>query len=124
MKWFCPFCWKEINNKEKLCPFCQGNLEKFQKFSFEEKLLLGLKSPIYQNRMFVIKTLGKIKSQKAIKPLCNHLNAPIDPYEIMETLKALNLIGSEEAKECIKSFLKKCSMKIVLKFAKEELKIE
>ncbi len=124
MKWFCPFCWKEIEEKAIFCPFCQGNLEKFQSLSFEEKLLLGLKSPICQNRMFVIKTLGRIKSEKAVKPLCEHLNAPVDPYEIMETLKALKLIGSKEAEECIENFLKTCNMKIVLKFAREELKVK
>ena len=123
MKWFCPFCWKEIDEKDKNCPFCKGDLGKFQSLSFEEKLLLGLKNPIYQNRMFVIKTLGKIKSQKAVKSLCKHLNSPVDPYEIMETLKALSLIDTKEARECIEKFLKKCTMKIVLRFAREELGI-
>ncbi|MFN7066113.1 MAG: hypothetical protein ACK4OF_08210, partial [Aquificaceae bacterium] len=52
VRWFCPFCWKEISEKDKLCPHCGRDLEAFHRLSYEDKLLLGLDNPITQRRMF------------------------------------------------------------------------
>ncbi len=92
-----------MNEDEYVCPACGKNLSDFNSMSFEEKLLIGLDSPITQNRMFVMEVLGKIKSEKAIPKLCSMLSEKRDPYEILEIVKALLNIGTPKAFECLKN---------------------
>jgi predicted amidophosphoribosyltransferase len=60
-KWFCPYCWYELKEEDNVCSNCGADLSRFSILSYDEKLILGLKSPITQNRMFVIYVLGKKK---------------------------------------------------------------
>ncbi|WP_291493651.1 hypothetical protein [Desulfurella sp.] len=68
MKWFCPNCWQQIERKTNKCPHCNYNLIEFEKISYEDKLILALKNPMRENRMFSIYMLGQISSTKAVKP--------------------------------------------------------
>lgn len=105
MRWFCPFCWKELDKPfAKFCPECKNNLISFNNLSFEEKLILGLKNPVSQNRKFIIECLGNIKSKKAVDILCKMLFEKRDPYELMEIAKALYKINSPSSINCLQNF--------------------
>ncbi len=103
MKWFCPFCWAEIQKNTKICPKCNKNLQEFQKLSFEDKLILGLKNPVTQNRKFVIHVLGNIKSYKAVKILGKMLLENRDTFELCEIARTLKKINTPEAINYLKA---------------------
>ncbi|NPA39300.1 MAG: HEAT repeat domain-containing protein [Thermodesulfobacteria bacterium] len=114
MKWFCPYCWKEVKQEDKVCPFCKKDLTEFQNLSFEDKLLLALKHPVRHSRMVAIETLGRIKSKKAVSPLCKKLTSENgDTYELIEVAKALINIEDEKGLECVRNFLKTCQNKVI-----------
>ncbi|AEH22846.1 hypothetical protein TOPB45_0745 [Thermodesulfobacterium geofontis OPF15] len=102
MKWFCPFCWQKVEEDTQVCPNCRKDLTKFSTLDFDEKLILGLNSPITQNRMFVIEVLGKRKCEKAVPKLCRMLLEERDIFELLEIAKALFKIGTSEALDCLK----------------------
>lgn len=101
-KWFCPYCWYELKEEDNVCSNCGADLSGFSILSYDEKLILGLKSPITQNRMFVIYVLGKRKVSMAIYELCKMLSKEKDTYELLEIIKAMLAINREEAKKCLK----------------------
>ncbi len=124
MKWFCPFCWKEVKDSDEVCPFCKKDLSKFHDLEFEEKLILSLKNPVSQNRLFAIQTLGRLKSKKAASRLCEMLKSNPDTYEAMELIRALKNINTPFSTDCIKEFLQATSNKILKRFVQELLDAE
>ncbi len=105
MKWFCPFCWAEIQKNTEICPNCKKNLKDFQNLSFEDKLILGLKNPVTQNRKFIIHVLGNIKSKKAVKYLGKMLLENRDTFELCEIAESLKKINTPEAINYLKKAL-------------------
>jgi hypothetical protein len=79
-KWFCPYCWYELKKEENVYSNCGVDLSRFSILSYDEKLILGLKSPITQNRMFMIYVLGKRKVSMVIPELCKMLSKEKDTY--------------------------------------------
>ncbi len=102
MKWFCPYCWHEVKEEDMTCPNCGADLESFHRLDFDDKLILGLKNPIVQTRMFVIDLIGKRKVKRAVPELCKILANSSDTYELITTVNALFNIATEEAVKCIK----------------------
>jgi hypothetical protein len=87
--WFCPYCWKEIQENDKICPYCKVDVSFFTQLDYDDKLILALNNPITQNRMVVIEILGKRKTKKAACKLCKMLFDKRDTYELIEIAKAL-----------------------------------
>lgn len=102
MKFFCPYCWAELDRDYEICPNCKSSLKDFTNLEFDDKLILGLDNPITENRLFIINVLGRRKVEKAIKKLCHMLFDKRDTYELMEIINALYLIGSTQAISCIR----------------------
>jgi hypothetical protein len=101
VRWFCPYCWKEVDERDRICPYCGSDLSKFSTLDYEEKLILALDSPITQNRVFAIEVLGKKKVKKAVDKLCKMLFEERDTLELIEIAIALFDIGSKKAFECL-----------------------
>ncbi|MGC8677978.1 MAG: HEAT repeat domain-containing protein [Hydrogenobaculum sp.] len=106
MKWFCPYCWAELDKNYDSCPRCGHSLIDFIKdfinLGFDDKLILGLDNPIIENRMMIINILGKRRVQNATKKLYNMLFEKRDTYELIEIANALFLIASDEALSCLR----------------------
>jgi|GEM_PF-2389135 hypothetical protein len=102
VKWFCSFCWKEVLEKNRMCPYYGKDLGYVQSLSYEDKLLLGLDNPITPKRMLVIELIGKKKVKRATEKLYAMLFEDRDIYKLMVIAKALYSIGLEEAVECLK----------------------
>ena len=119
IKLFCPYCWAELDKEYDICPYCKSSLEEFMKLDFDEKLILGLSNPVTENRMFVIEVLGKRKVEKAVHKLCEMLFSQRDTYELIEIVKTLYLISSNEAISCIKEARDKINNKILASFIEE-----
>ncbi|MFN4196973.1 MAG: zinc-ribbon domain-containing protein [Caldimicrobium sp.] len=101
VRWFCPYCWKEVSEEDEICPHCGKDLRAFHSLNYEEKLLLGLKNPITQTRMVIIDLLGKKRISKATDKLCSMLFEKRDHYELMAIARALYSIGSKTAIDCL-----------------------
>lgn len=104
MHFFCPQCWKEINEKDRRCPYCGADILEYERKGFEEKLMNALRHPEPETVKRAVWILGKIKSLKAIKPLIELFSKTDDPFLKREILDALSEIGTEEAL----AFIKKC----------------
>lgn len=39
MTFYCPECWKEINEVEETCPFCNADILKYEGMDYEKKLI-------------------------------------------------------------------------------------
>ncbi len=102
MVWFCPYCWHEVKEDDRTCPNCGANLESFHSLDFDSKLLLGLRNPVVQTRMFIIELIGKRKVKSAVQELCKLFRESSDTYELIAIVDALHSIGTEEAIDCIR----------------------
>jgi hypothetical protein len=87
---YCPYCWKKITDRAEVCAACGGRLIEYHALSYEDKLLLALRHPLRENRAGAIHTLGRLKSEKALKEFEKQLienDDILDLYEIMMALK-------------------------------------
>ena len=119
--WFCPYCWSEVEENDRVCPNCGADLSTFSSLGYDEKLILALDNPIAQNRMLVIEVLGKRKVQKAVYKLCKMLFEYRDTFELIEIAKALLNIGTYDAFECLKKRIKIEDNIILKRFLEQSL---
>ncbi len=98
---FCPNCWKSISDRIIICPYCRYDLRDFNSLSYEEKLILSLKHPVKEIRRLIIFIIGLKKLKKAITEFSTMINEEEDPIILMEIVKALRNINSNEAKEML-----------------------
>jgi hypothetical protein len=101
MKWYCPYCWKPIDKDTTQCPHCGHNLSEFEELSYEDKLILALKNPTREYRMFSIYMLGQLGSTKAIKHLCELSQSSADTIELLYIAKTLKSINTKESLNCL-----------------------
>ncbi len=45
LRFFCPGCWMEIEQKADRCPHCGYALNEYQGLSYEQKLIRALSTP-------------------------------------------------------------------------------
>ncbi len=102
MKWFCPYCWKEVYDDTKICPYCNSNLSEFNNLAYDAKLIFGLKNPIREHRDFAIYILGELRSANALKPLCELAKNNTDTIELLQIAVALKKINTPQSKDCLK----------------------
>ena len=106
VRWFCPYCWNKVDERDKVCPHCGADLKGFSSLDYDQKLILALDCPITQSRMFVIELLGRRKTQDAVPRLCRMLFEDRDTFELIEIAKALLNIGTADALECLQRRMK------------------
>lgn len=106
VRWFCPYCWGEVDERDEVCPHCGADLKGFSSLDYDQKLILALDCPITQSRMFVIELLGRRKTQGAVPKLCRMLFEGRDTFELIEIAKALLNIGTADALECLQRRMK------------------
>jgi HEAT repeat protein len=94
---FCPFCWNEIKETDKECPYCRSELAGYYSKNFEEKLINALNHPERETARRAAYILGRLKSANAVKKLMELFGLTVDTYIKMEILEALYYIGTDEA---------------------------
>jgi len=88
--YYCPNCWAEISEAEKVCPECGYNLADYSHLTLEQKLVLSLCHPILDSRMMAVQILGNLGSALALPEYKNILeDENSDIYLLMEVVKAL-----------------------------------
>jgi len=101
MVFFCPICWKEVNQGTRRCPHCWSDITEHEKKSFEEKLINALNHPERETVQRAVWILGRIKSIKAVKPLAILFEQTDNLFLRIEILNALNEIGTPDAVDLI-----------------------
>lgn len=101
MIFFCPTCWKEIKEIDRVCPLCSADISEYENKDFEEKLIHALKHPEQKTVQRAVYILGRLKSIKAVQPLIKLFKQTGNTFLKIEILNALNKTGVPEAKKFI-----------------------
>jgi len=48
VRWFCPYCWNEVDERDEVCPHCGADLKGFSSLDYDKKLIFALDFPIRQ----------------------------------------------------------------------------
>lgn len=107
MIFFCPYCFREITEKDKTCTYCGKFILEYDKRDFEEKLINALKHPVRDTVERAVWILGKLKAYKAVNALIDLFNNTDNTFLKRQILESLYEIDSEPAKAFIISCLHK-----------------
>jgi len=108
--YFCPSCWRKVDEGAWRCPGCGSNLPEFSTLPYEEKLLLALNHPVREHRLMAVRLLGRIRSRRAAPLMQEMLNAEHDFYLLREVLEALAGIGTTDALKALDAARRHCSV--------------
>ncbi len=97
VRFFCPGCWKEVDENCKICPYCGYDLSSFTSLPFEEKLLISLNHPVKEIRRRIIYFIGKKGIEKALPYFEKILEEEKDPVILFEVVDALRRFNSPQA---------------------------
>ncbi len=97
MIFYCPACWKKIQEDDGKCPYCGADIVLYDQKSFDEKLIKALGHPIRETAGIAVWILGERKIAEAVAPLRQLFEWTDNPFLQRDILDALNKIGTEDA---------------------------
>ncbi len=71
MIFFCPNCWSQVREDERVCPACQKEIEPLDQIGYFDKLTRALHHPEATTRMRAAYILGEIGDKRGIQPLAD-----------------------------------------------------
>ncbi len=101
MTLFCPICWKELKEINRICPFCDVDKSKDRKKDIEKKLINALRQNETEIVRKAVYILGKRQSNKAVQHLSTLYVRTNNTLLKMEIIDSLTEIGAREAKNLI-----------------------
>ena len=105
MHWFCPKCWREVDETDRLCSACGALLSELDKKSFAEKVMAALRHPEPATAVRAADILGKLKPPGAVDALTKVLRAGRDPYLLEAAARALGEMGDPTSVPTLRSVL-------------------
>ena len=118
MHWFCPKCWSEVSEGDRVCGACRTILEQADHRGLVEKLLAALRHPEPATAVRAATILGELKPQEAVSALADILGTSRDPYLIEAAARALGKIGDRNSVPVLRATL--CSSYLVARLAAAE----
>ncbi|MCF6149693.1 MAG: HEAT repeat domain-containing protein [Candidatus Kuenenia sp.] len=103
MIFYCPKCWKEINEFDGTCRHCNADILIYENMDYEKKLLNALRHTEPETVLRAVNILGRLKSEKAAEPLIALFKKTDSTFLKIAILKALNEIGISVAREFVKN---------------------
>jgi len=100
LTFFCPNCWSEVKEDEKICPKCHSEIGALGQRSYIDRLVRALHHPWASNRMRAAYILGEIGDKQAVKPLVGVIDQvweTQDLFFLREIAIALGKINGDEA---------------------------
>jgi HEAT repeat protein len=97
---FCPNCWAQVREDDKICPECQEEIEPLDPISYFDKLTRALHHPVGTTRMRAAYILGEIGNKRAIKPLAEVIDQAWEKenlFYLREIAFALGKINGDES---------------------------
>lgn len=95
---YCPNCWFEVKEEEKVCPHCAAEISKvLDQRDYIGKLIAALlhREPSIPLRAAWL--LGKLRAKSAVGALLDLLEGGADPYVKAAAVEALGRIGEASA---------------------------
>lgn len=93
---YCPNCWREVNEADEICSNCGYSIKEFEKLDFIEKCIKALEHPISEIRIFAAEVLGNVHADKSLPMLAKQLESTDDIYfqkAIIESLTKIKAYG-------------------------------
>jgi HEAT repeat protein len=88
---YCPFCWKELDEDLPQCPHCSAEIHAFWKSkSYLEKLIVALDHPESSTVIRVVWLLQQLGDRRAVEPLKRLLEKTQDIYVRRAALQTLD----------------------------------
>ena len=88
---YCPVCWKELDQDFAQCPHCSADIHSFWKSKdFVEKLIVALDHPEPSTVIRSVWLLGQIGDCRAVEPLKRLLDRTQDLYVIRAAKRTLD----------------------------------
>lgn len=98
VRFFCPNCWREVDEGGRICPHCGVDIEVFwRERDFVERLILALRHREPQTPIRAAWILGRLRDERAVAPLARLLQEAPDVYIARAAAEALGLIGTPAA---------------------------
>jgi HEAT repeat protein len=97
---FCPKCWSEVKEDDKICPECQETIAPLDQASYFDKLTRALHHPVAATRMRAAYILGEIGDKRGIEPLADIIDrawGKENLFFLREIAIALGKIDGDEA---------------------------
>lgn len=98
MRFFCPGCWRDFPTDEARCPHCGLDIPQYwQTRDYVAKLIVALSHPEKETVIRAAWILGKLKDERAVRPLMELAQKSADVYVAREAVRALGELGTPEA---------------------------
>lgn len=98
VRFFCPNCWREVDEGGRICLHCGVDIEAFWlERDFVEQLILALHHPEPQTPVRAAWILGQLRDERAVAPLARLLQEAPDVYIARAAAEALGGIGTPAA---------------------------
>jgi HEAT repeats len=95
---YCPGCWSDFGEDFDKCPKCGLDVRQFwASKDYVEMLIAALNHPEKSTPVRAASILGKLRDPRAVGPLIEVIEKTEDVYLIVEAVKALGEISTEEA---------------------------
>jgi HEAT repeat protein len=105
MQWFCPECWHEVDETDRLCSACGASLSELDKESFVEKATAALRHPEPATAVRAAEIPGRMRPPGAVPALIDALEESLDAYLIAAAARALGEIGDPASVPALRSVL-------------------
>ncbi len=102
---YCPACWAEIAEGERVCPACGAVREVLEQRSYTQKLIAALSHPEPQTPIRAAWLLGKFGAAEAVEPLLALVRYPPDPYIQAAAVEALGRIGGPGVRDILQDLV-------------------
>lgn len=100
MIFYCPNCWSQVNQDEKICHLCRAHIEALDHQSYFEKLVNALNHSERTTRIRAAYILGELGDRRAIIPfkkIVSRTNGIQDVFFIEAISIAIGKLGGTEA---------------------------
>lgn len=104
MHFFCPSCWNEISEFDKICKFCNAKIEELDNDNYINKLVRALKHPDKFTVQRAIYILGEKQIPQTLKFIEEILRNSNDPYIKREAILAISKFKNLDAFNIIKKY--------------------
>jgi hypothetical protein len=102
---FCPNCWKEMEERDEMCPRCGVDIVALvQSRGYVDSLIIALSHSDPATTVRAAWVLGRLRATKAVEPLLRLVESDTGIYRQFEAIEALGRIGDRRARPALTQF--------------------
>jgi HEAT repeat protein len=101
MIFYCPNCWSELPDGQRVCQRCNQEVSLWDEKTFEAKLLQSLSHPEPMTQWRAVYLLGEKKATHALGALAELFRRALNPFLKSEVVEAVAKIGGESGRSLL-----------------------